>query len=67
MVVLICLSGGVLHTVESFSTLGHVPMDSVHHPTILIVLSDGNSQLHLPVSRFSGVSVLGTIVLDAGV
>jgi hypothetical protein len=40
MVVLICLSGGVLHTVESFSTLGRVPMDSVHHPAILVVLLD---------------------------
>jgi hypothetical protein len=67
MVVLICLSSGVLHTVESFSMLGRVPMDIVHHPTILIVLSNGNSQLCLLVSRFSGVSVLGTIVLDAGV
>jgi hypothetical protein len=43
MVVLICLSDGVLHTVESFSMLGRVPMDSVHHPTILVVLPDGNS------------------------
>jgi hypothetical protein len=67
MVVLICLPSGVLHTVESFSMLGHVPMDSVHHPTILVILLDGDSQLRLPVSRLSGVSVLSTMVLDAGV
>jgi hypothetical protein len=67
MVVLICLLSGILHTVESFSTLGRVPMDSVHHPTILVVLPDGDSQFRLPVSRLSGVSLLRTIVLDAGV
>jgi hypothetical protein len=41
-------------------------MDSVHHPAILVILPDGDSQLRLPVSRLSGVSVLSTIVLDAG-
>jgi hypothetical protein len=67
MVVLICLPSGVLHTIESFSTFGRVPMDNVHHPAILVILPDGDSQLRLPVSRLSGVSVLSTIVLDAGV
>jgi hypothetical protein len=67
MVVLICLPGGILHTVKSFSTLGRVPMDKVHHPAILVILPDGNSQLSLLVSCFSGVSVLNTIVLDTGV
>jgi hypothetical protein len=67
MVVLISLPSSVLHTVKSFSTPGRVPVDSVHHPAILVVLPDGDRQLRLPVSRLSGVSVLSTIILDAGV